>query len=67
MIFQTVMAVVFFAGIIQISFGIVDLGKWIKFIPYPIISGFMCGIGVIIIILQINPLFEPIQIAQLFI
>ncbi len=51
------MAVVFFAGIIQISFGIVDLGKWIKFIPYPIISGFMCGIGVIIIILQINPLF----------
>ena len=55
--FSTVMAVVFFAGIIQISFGIVDLGKWIKFIPYPIISGFMCGIGVIIIILQINPLF----------
>ena len=54
--FSTVMAVVFFAGIIQISFGIVDLGKWIKFIPYPIISGFMCGIGVIIIILQINPL-----------
>ncbi|XQC05223.1 SulP family inorganic anion transporter [Arcobacter cryaerophilus gv. pseudocryaerophilus] len=28
--FSTVMAVVFFAGIIQISFGIVDLGKWIK-------------------------------------
>lgn len=55
--FSTVMAIVFFTGIIQISFGIVDLGKWIKFIPYPIISGFMCGIGVIIIILQINPLF----------
>lgn len=54
--FQYVMAVVFFAGLIQISFGIVDLGKWIKFIPYPIISGFMCGIGVIIIFLQINPL-----------
>ena len=54
--FASVMAVVFFTGLIQISFGIIDLGKWIKFIPYPIISGFMCGIGVIIIILQINPL-----------
>lgn len=54
--FASVMAVVFFTGLIQISFGLVDLGKWIKFIPYPIISGFMCGIGVIIIILQINPL-----------
>lgn len=54
--FQSVMAVVFFAGLIQISFGLVDLGKWVKFIPYPIISGFMCGIGVIIIILQINPI-----------
>ncbi|WP_198305798.1 SulP family inorganic anion transporter [Arcobacter vandammei] len=53
----SVMAVVLFAGLIQILFGILDLGKWIKFIPYPIISGFMCGIGVIIIILQINPMF----------
>jgi SulP family sulfate permease len=40
--FSTVMAVVFFAGIIQISFGIVDLGKWIKFIP---ISDFIEFIG----------------------
>lgn len=53
--FSTVMTVVFLAGIMQISFGIVGIGKWIKYIPYPVISGFMCGIGVIIIILQINP------------
>ncbi|PUE64104.1 SulP family inorganic anion transporter [Arcobacter caeni] len=52
--FSTVMTVVFLAGIMQISFGIVGIGKWIKYIPYPVISGFMCGIGVIIIILQIN-------------
>ena len=53
--FPAVMTVVFLAGLMQISFGIVGIGKWIKYIPYPVISGFMCGIGVIIIILQINP------------
>ncbi len=53
--FSTVMTVIFLAGIMQISFGIIGIGKWIKYIPYPVISGFMCGIGVIIIILQINP------------
>ena len=52
---STVMTVIFLAGLIQISFGIIGIGKWIKYIPYPVISGFMCGIGVIIIILQINP------------
>ncbi|XPV54943.1 MAG: SulP family inorganic anion transporter [Halarcobacter ebronensis] len=44
----------FLSGLIQISFGIVKIGKWIKYIPYPVISGFMSGIGIIIIILQIN-------------
>ena len=44
------------AGIFQILFGIFKIGKFVKFIPYPVISGFMSGIGIIIIILQINPL-----------
>ncbi len=43
------------AGIFQILFGIFKIGKFVKFIPYPVISGFMSGIGIIIIILQINP------------
>jgi len=51
----TVMTVIFLAGLIQISFGISGIGKWIRFIPYPVISGFMSGVGVIIVILQINP------------
>jgi SulP family sulfate permease len=44
------------AGVFQILFGLVKLGKLIQYVPYPVISGFMSGIGVIIIILQINPL-----------
>ena len=53
--FQSVITVIFLAGLIQISFGLVKIGKWVKYIPYPVISGFMSGIGVIIVILQINP------------
>ena len=52
---STVMTVILLAGLMQISFGIVGIGKWIKYIPYPVISGFMSGVGVITIILQINP------------
>lgn len=53
--FTSVMMVVFLAGLMQISFGVSGIGKWIRFIPYPVISGFMTGVGVIIVILQINP------------
>ncbi len=41
------------AGLIQIIFGVLKLGKYVAYIPYPVISGFMSGIGMIIIILQI--------------
>ncbi|EKE04239.1 MAG: hypothetical protein ACD_20C00095G0018 [uncultured bacterium] len=47
---------IFLAGIFQIILGISSVGKLIKYVPYPVISGFMSGIGVIIIMLQINPL-----------
>ncbi|MBW4622704.1 MAG: SulP family inorganic anion transporter [Cyanosarcina radialis HA8281-LM2] len=47
--------VVMLAGIFQIVFGIFKLGKYITLMPYSVISGFMSGIGVILIILQIAP------------
>lgn len=47
--------VVMLAGIFQIIFGIFRLGKYITLMPYSVISGFMSGIGVILIILQIAP------------
>ena len=43
------------AGGFQIVFGIVKIGKYIKYIPYPVLSGFMTGIGVIIILYQVYP------------
>jgi SulP family sulfate permease len=47
--------VVMLAGIFQIVFGTFKLGKYITLMPYSVISGFMSGIGVILIILQIAP------------
>ena len=50
-----IMSTVLLAGLFQIAFGIFKIGKFVQYIPYPVISGFMSGIGIIIIILQINP------------
>lgn len=44
-------------GVFQILFGIMRLGKYITLMPYTVISGFMSGIGVIIILLQVGPFF----------
>ena len=47
--------VVMLAGLFQIIFGIFKLGKYVTLMPYSVISGFMSGIGVILVILQIAP------------
>jgi len=49
-------SVVIMGGLFQILFGIMKLGKYINLIPHPVVSGFMSGIGVIIILLQLGPL-----------
>jgi SulP family sulfate permease len=48
--------VVMMGGVIQILFGIFHFGRYINLVPYPVISGFMSGLGCIIIIIQIPPL-----------
>jgi len=48
--------VVMMAGMFQILFGALRLGKYVTLMPYSVVSGFMTGIGVILIVLQIGPL-----------
>ena len=48
--------VVVMGGALQILFGALRLGRYITYMPFPVISGFMTGIGVIIILLQLSPL-----------
>lgn len=45
----------FVGGLLQIIFGFINIAGYIKYFPYPVISGFMSGVGLIIIILQIFP------------
>jgi SulP family sulfate permease len=48
--------VVVMAGMFQILFGALRLGKYVTLMPYSVVSGFMTGIGIILIILQIGPM-----------
>ncbi|NLP59267.1 SulP family inorganic anion transporter [Lutibacter sp. B1] len=50
-----ILTVFLLAGLMQVGLGILGLGKYIKYIPYPVVSGFMTAIGVIILITQILP------------
>ncbi len=49
--------IVALSGIIMIAIALLRVGRFIYYTPYSVISGFMCGIGIIIITLQINPFF----------
>jgi len=48
--------VVIMAGLFQVLFGLMKLGKYVTLMPYTVVSGFMSGIGIILIILQLGPL-----------
>ena len=50
-----ILTVFVLAGLIQVGLGFIGLGKYIKYIPYPVVSGFMTAIGVIILVTQILP------------
>jgi len=50
-----ILAVFILAGLLQIALGFFGFGKYIKYIPYPVVSGFMTAIGLIILITQILP------------
>ncbi|TVZ52799.1 SulP family inorganic anion transporter [Dokdonia sp. Hel_I_53] len=50
-----ILTVFLLAGIFQIILGVAGIGKYIKYIPYPVISGFMTAIGIMILVTQILP------------
>ena len=50
-----ILTVFLLAGLFQIGLGLIGIGKYIRYIPYPVVSGFMTAIGVIILLTQILP------------
>jgi sulfate permease, SulP family len=51
-----VVGIIVLAGLLQIALGLFRVGAYIRYVPYPVISGFMSGIGVIIILQQLFPM-----------
>lgn len=49
-------ATVIIAGLTQILFGVLRLGRYITLMPYSVISGFMSGIGILLMLMQIAPM-----------
>lgn len=48
---------VFIGGIFQLLLGALRLGNLIKYVPYPVVAGFLNGIAILLILKQLNPLF----------
>ncbi len=50
-----ILTVFLLGGLMQIGLGLIGIGSYIRYIPYPVVSGFMTAIGLIIIITQLLP------------
>ena len=53
---ELILAILFFVGIFQLILSLTKSTEIVKFVPYPVISGFTNGIGLILIILQLAPI-----------
>jgi len=58
------MALLLVMGLIQFIIGFSGGGKLIKFLPYPVIAGFITGSGILMILSQVNPLSAPVSIIE---
>lgn len=56
------LVIIFIAGVIQLLLGLLRLGDLVQYTPYSVTSGFISGIGVMVVLLQVLPLFgaDPI-------
>lgn len=65
----TILLTFLLAGILELLIGVFGFGNYVRYMPHPVVSGFMSGIGVIIILLQIYPLLghpSPNTILEVF-
>ncbi|CAG0899683.1 unnamed protein product [Cyprideis torosa] len=47
-------AAVVLAGLIQIAFGVLKMGKFIRLVPYPVFLGFVNGLALVIFLAQLD-------------
>ena len=64
----TIIATFMLAGIMQVFLGVFKTGQYIRYIPYPVLSGFISGIGMLLIVLQVFPFLghsSPLRIVDI--
>ncbi len=59
--FVAIFSIIFLSGIIMIIAASLNISKYIQYIPYSVVSGFMCGIGIIVILSQLKNFFGTKQ------
>lgn len=62
----TIICIFLLAGVFQILLGVLKIGQYIRYMPYPVVSGFMSGIGVIIIVLQVFLFLDTLHLKKFF-
>lgn len=60
------MMALIFAGILQITFGLCRLGNAIKYVPYPVIAGFLNAAAILIILGQLRAVFDMPATGSIF-
>ncbi len=50
--FVAIFSIIFLSGLIMVIIALLNVSKYIQYIPYSVVSGFMCGIGIIVILSQ---------------
>ncbi len=63
---KAAVTIMLMAGLFQVIASLTNIANIVKYVPYPVISGFMNGVGVIIIILQLNPLMGHKSLSSTF-
>jgi len=63
---KAAITIIVMAGLIQLLVSVTNLSSIVKYVPYPVISGFLNGVGLIIIILQLNPLIGHKSLSSTF-
>lgn len=49
----TLFLVAFISSLVQIAFGLLRIGELIKYMPFPVVSGYLSGVGLIIVMSQL--------------
>ncbi len=63
---KAAITIMLMAGLFQLLASLTNIANIVKYVPYPVISGFMNGVGIIIIILQLNPLMGHKSLSSTF-